>query len=236
MSNILNGFIGRLIENDIVDLLLTSLWETFFMVGVSSLLGMFLGLPIGTLLTVTEKNSLFPCATFNKVLNFIVNLLRSIPFIILMIILYPLSKVIIGTTIGPKGVVIPLSILAAPFIARLVANALQEVDHGLIEASKVMGASRRRIILRVLFPESLPSLINAMTVAVINIIGASAMAGVIGGGGIGDLAIRYGYQRFETDVLIVAVIATVVIVQLIQSIGDLLAFLVRKKRGLGKKY
>lgn len=214
------------------DLLSDSLIETFYMVFFSTIFSSIFGIVLGVIIVITSKSGLTPNFIINKILDVTVNILRSFPFIILIIVLFPLSRFIVGTTIGPSAVIVPLSILATPLVARLVSNALFEVDKALVEASLVMGASYSKIVFGVLIAESLPSLIDAITVTIINIIGASAMAGAIGGGGIGDLAIRYGYQRFETDVLIVSVIAIVIIVQAIQITGDFLSNSIRKKRGL----
>ncbi len=158
-----------------------------------------------------------------RVLDGVVNVLRSFPFIILMIVLFPLSRLVVGTTIGTTASIVPLAIAAAPFVARVVESALKEVDHGLVEAAVSMGSSPKEIIFKVLVPEALPSLVLGQTLTVINIIGYSAMAGAIGGGGLGDLAVRYGFHRFQTDVLIAAVIVIIVMVQMIQGAGNALA-------------
>ena len=177
-----------------------STWQTIVMVFLSTIFSMILGLPIGVLLHVTsseEQGGILPRPVFYNVLSRIVNILRSFPFIILMIVLMPLSRLIIGTSIGTMATVIPLSIAAAPFVARVIESSLKEVDPGVVQAAKAMGSTNWQIIIKVLIPEALPALVSGVTLTIINLIGYSAMAGAIGGGGLGDLAIRYGYQRFS---------------------------------------
>ncbi len=213
-----------------IELLIKPISETFFMVGLSTLFAVLLGLPFGVLLVVTDANGIHPNKKIYTVLSALVNLTRSIPFIILMILLFPLSRLIVGTTIGTIATIVPLSVGAAPFMGRLVESSLKEVNKGIVEAVKSMGASDFEIIVKVLLPEALPSLIRGITMLMINLIGYSAMAGAIGGGGLGHLAIRYGYHRSEYDVLIISVIVIVLIVQIIQGIGNLLANRVLAKR------
>ena len=200
-----------------------STWQTVVMVFLSTIFSMILGLPIGVLLHVTsseEQGGIIPHPVFYNVLSRIVNILRSFPFIILMIVLMPLSRLIIGTSIGTMATVIPLSIAAAPFVARIIESSLKEVDPGVVQAAKAMGSTNWQIILKVLIPEALPSLVSGVTLTIINLIGYSAMAGAIGGGGLGDLAIRYGYQRFSPAYMVSAVVVIIVMVELIQFVGD----------------
>ncbi|MBQ5780973.1 MAG: ABC transporter permease subunit [Spirochaetaceae bacterium] len=187
--------------------------------------------PLGIILCVTGENSIIsPKPILNQIISRIVNVLRSFPFIILMVLLFPLSRIIIGTSIGTAATLVPLSIAAAPFVARIVETALNEVDSGLILAAKAMGSTKMQIIFKVLIPEALPSLVSGVTLTIINLIGYSAMAGAIGGGGLGDLAIRYGYQRNIPNVMIVSVIVILVLVELIQGIGTKITERIMKNR------
>jgi D-methionine transport system permease protein len=194
--------------------------ETLYMVGVSSLLAVLLGIPLGVLLFATGEQGLSPRPTFNRVLGFVVNVIRSIPFIILLVFVAPITRAIVGTTIGSTAAIVPLTIAAVPFLARLVEAALKDVSPGKTEAAVAMGAGRLQITRKVLLPEARGATIAAVTVLVVAQIGNSAMAGVVGGGGLGDFAIRYGYQRFQSDVMLVTVILLVVIVQAVQYVGD----------------
>ena len=206
-----------------INLVLQSTWQTVVMVFLSTIFSLILGFPIGVLLHVTgseEHGGIIPHPVFCSIISRIVNILRSFPFLILMIVLMPLSRLIIGTSIGTMATVIPLSIAAAPFVARVIETSLKEVDPGVVQAAKAMGSSNWQIIRKVLIPEALPSLVSGVTLTVINLIGYSAMAGAIGGGGLGDLAIRYGYQRFRPSYMVAAVIIIIVMVELIQFIGD----------------
>lgn len=212
-----------------IDLVLPSVLETLYMVFFSTLFSLLLGFPLGILLVITERDSIWEKPLLNKILSSIINLLRSFPFIILMILLFPLSKLLIGKTIGTTATIVPLAIAAAPFVARVMESSLKEVDRGVIEFSLSMGATVPQIITRVLIPEALPSIILGITLTIINLIGYSAMAGTIGGGGLGDLAIRYGLYRFQTDVMIVSVIIIIILVQSIQFIGNTLAAKLNKK-------
>lgn len=208
----------------------TSTLETLYMVFFSTLFSLIIGFPIGILLTITKEGNILERPKLNKVLDFIINTLRSFPFIILMILLFPLSRIVVGTTIGSTAAIVPLSISAAPFVARMIEGALNEVDKGLIEASSSMGANSWIIIFKVMIPETLPHIIHGITVTVISLIGFSAMAGTIGAGGLGDLAIRFGYQRFKTDIMIYAVIVIIIVVQLLQSLGNYLVYRAKKNR------
>ena len=198
----------------------TSTLQTLIMVLFSTVFSMILGFPLGVLLCITNENGIMPRKVLNQVLSRIVNVLRSFPFIILMIVLFPLSRLIVGTSIGTAATIVPLSIAAAPFVARVIESALNEVNPELVLAAKAMGSTNMQIILKVLVPEALPSLVDGVTLTIINLIGYSAMAGAIGGGGLGDLAIRYGYQRFRTGIMAAAVIVILVLVELIQFFGS----------------
>lgn len=211
------------------DIICPSLIETIYMVFYSTIFSVLIGLPLGVILVITDKGHISEKPALNKVLGFIVNIMRSVPFIILIIAIFPLSRLIVGTTIGTTAAIVPLSIAAAPFVARIIESSLREVDWGVIEASLSVGASVPQIIFRVMLPEALPSLVLDITTTIINIIGYAAMAGSIGGGGLGDLAIRYGYQRFETDVLVATIIVLVILVQIIQAIGNFIAVKVDKR-------
>lgn len=209
-----------------LQLVLNSTWQTLVMVFFSSIFSTVIGLPVGIALSVTRKEQDGGIATntpVNLVLGKIVNILRSFPFIILMILLIPLSRAIIGTGIGTAATIIPLSIAASPFVARVVESSLSEVDSGVIQASKAMGSTDLQIIFKVMLPEALPSLINGFTLTVINLIGYSAMAGALGGGGLGDLAIRYGYQRFRMDMMIESILVIIVLVELVQLLGNFIS-------------
>ncbi|MEU7837507.1 methionine ABC transporter permease [Nonomuraea sp. NPDC049129] len=203
------------------------LWEaagqTAQMVGWSTLFTVLFGLPLGVALVVFDRGGLRPVPALKSVLGVVVNVGRSLPFIVLMIAIIPFTRLVVGTTIGTAAVVVPLTVGAVPFFARLVETALREVGADVVQAAQAMGAGRTTIVRKVLLPEALPGLVAAVTVTVVALIGYSAMAGTIGGGGLGDLAVRYGYQRFETLLMIVTVVLLVVLVQLIQSLGDLVA-------------
>ena len=214
----------------VFNMIWTSTLETLYMVFFSTLFSLVIGFPIGILLTVTKDGNILKRPKLNKILDFVINTLRSFPFIILMILLFPLSRIIVGTTIGSTAAIVPLSISAAPFVARMIEGALNEVDKGLIEASSSMGADNWTIIFKVMIPETMPHIIHGITVTVVSLIGFSAMAGTIGAGGLGDLAIRFGYQRFKTDIMIYAVLVIIVVVQLLQSLGNYLVYKAKKNR------
>ena len=184
-------------SNEMIELLIKSFWETGYMVVASTVLASLIGIPLGIILTVTRNGHILPNAVINSVLGVIVNATRSTPFIILMVAIIPLTRMLVGSSIGTTAAIVPLTISAAPFIARVIESSLLEIDHGVIEAAQSMGASPMQIIYKVLLPEALHSIVLGITLAVIALIGYSAMAGVLGGGGLGDLAIRYGYQRFQ---------------------------------------
>lgn len=210
-------------SNEMIELLIKSFWETGYMVVASTVLASLIGIPLGIILTVTRNGHILPNVVINSVLGVIVNATRSTPFIILMVAIIPLTRMLVGSSIGTTAAIVPLTISAAPFIARVIESSLLEIDHGVIEAAQSMGASPMQIIYKVLLPEALHSIVLGITLAVIALIGYSAMAGVLGGGGLGDLAIRYGYQRFQPDVMIVTVVILILMVQLIQFIGDTLS-------------
>lgn len=203
----------------VVKMLGVGILETFYMTFFSSLVAYLIGLPLGILLVVTDKEGIAPFVALNKVLGIIVNLVRSVPFVILLITVMPFTRLLIGTTIGSTAVVVPLIIASAPYIARLVESSLKEVDKGVIEAAQSMGATPLQIIYKVLIPEAMPSLIVGGAIAVTTILSYSAMSGFVGGGGLGDIAIRYGYYRYETEIMLVTVIILVLIVQVIQEAG-----------------
>ena len=202
-----------------INMLVKGIWETIYMVFLSSALSYVIGIPLGIALVVTDKEGISPVPLFNKVLGLIINLLRSVPCIILLIMVLPITKFIVGKTIGSNATVVPLIIAAAPYIGRMVESSLKEVDAGVIEAAKSMGASTWQIIVKVLLPEAKPSLLVGAAISVTTILGYSAMAGFTGGGGLGDIAIRYGYHRYQTDMMMVTVVLLVIIVQLIQEVA-----------------
>jgi D-methionine transport system permease protein len=202
------------------DLLLEAFWETLIMVGAAAAIAVLLGLPIALLLHVTDRDGLSPKPWLNKPIGLIVNAARSTPFIILMVAIIPFTRLVAGTSIGTGAAVVPLALAATAFLARLFENALREVDKGVIEAARAMGATRLQIVAKVLVPEALPGIIAATTVSLVSLVGFSAMAGAIGGGGLGDLGIRFGYQRFMPEVMATVVILLIVFVQGLQSLGD----------------
>jgi D-methionine transport system permease protein len=209
--------------NAFIQLVATATLQTLAMVALSTVFSLALGFPLGILLCVTDPAGIAPRPALNQTLSRVVNVLRSFPFIILMILLFPLSRIVVGTSIGTVATIVPLSVAAAPFVARIIETALKEVDPGVIQAARAMGSTDRQIIFRVMIPEALPSLVSGVTLTIINLIGYSAMAGAIGGGGLGDLAIRYGYQRFRTDIMIAAVVIILVLVEAIQATGSRVA-------------
>lgn len=211
------------------DIIVSATLESIYMVFFSTVFSLLLGLPIGILLVITEKGNIWERPLLNKILDGIINVLRSFPFIILMIIIFPLSRFIVGSTIGTTAAIVPLSIAAAPFVARVMQSSLLEVDRGIIESSLSMGASTFQVIWKVMLPEALPSMVLGITLTIINIIGYSAMAGAIGAGGLGDLALRFGYYRFQGDIMVVAIIVIIIFVQGVQFLGNRLAIKINKK-------
>ncbi|MDR3566121.1 MAG: ABC transporter permease [Negativicutes bacterium] len=214
---------------EMLALLAKSVWETIYMVGVSATVAALAGIPLGVVLVTTDKGHILENLAANRILGAVVNAARSTPFIILMVAIIPLTRLLVGTSIGTEAAIVPLSLAAIPFVGRIVEAALKEVDHGVIEAAQAMGASPRQIILKVLIPEALPAIVLGLTLTVVSLIGYSAMAGAIGGGGLGDLAIRYGYQRFRADVMLITVVILIAQVQIVQSCGDILARRLNKK-------
>ena len=206
--------------SEMFDMFVQSFWETLVMVGISGVVAAAVGLPLGVLLHLTDRNGVLENLPVNRVMGVIVNAVRSTPFIILLVAVIPFTRLVVGSSIGTAAAVVPLTIAAAPFIARLVETALREVDRGLIEAAVAMGASTRQIVFKVLLPEALPGVVAGLTITFISLVGYSAMAGAIGGGGLGDLGIRYGYQRFEPTVMLIVVVILIVFVQIVQSFGD----------------
>lgn len=209
--------------------LLTGFGDTLYMVAISLLFSALIGLPLGILLVITRKGHILDNRWIFNILNPIINILRSVPFIILLVAIIPLTRLIVGSAIGTTAAIVPLVFYAAPYIARLVENSLLEVDKGIIEAAQSMGATVPQIIFKFLIPEGLSSLILTFTTATIGLVGASAMAGAVGAGGVGDLAITYGYQRFDTMTMIVTVAALVIIVQLLQSTGNMVSKQIRRR-------
>lgn len=203
-----------------IELFIDSFWETLIMVGISGLLGGLIGIPLGVFLRLTDKGGVLENAPLNNSVGWVVNAVRSTPFIILLVAIIPLTRFITGSSIGTWAAVVPLTIAAAPFIARLVETSLREVDNGLIEAAQSMGATTSQIVWKVLLPEAMPGIIAGLTISLVSLTGYSAMAGAIGGGGLGDLGIRYGYQRFLPDIMLAVVIILIFFVQAIQSLGD----------------
>jgi D-methionine transport system permease protein len=219
-----------MLDHDMIVMLAEGTVDTLYMTLMSTLFGYILGLPFGIILAVMDKEGIRPNAAVYKVLDFIANLIRSIPFLILLILVIPLTKAIVGKSYGSSATVVPLVIAAAPFIARMVESSLKEVDKGVIEAAQSMGAGTFTIIWKVLLAEARTSLLVGVTIAIGTILGYSAMAGVVGGGGLGDIAIRYGYYRYQTDIMIVTIIILVVLVQLLQGAGMLLSRKLDKRR------
>lgn len=201
-----------------------ALWETFYVTILATLFAVIIGLPLGVLIVVGEKDGVLPLPKpLMSFLNLLINLLRSVPFLILMILVFPITRFIIGTTVGTTASIVPLVIAAFPFVARLVESSLREVDPGIIETAQSMGASPLQIIIKVMLPESVPSLISGITIAITTILGYTAMSGIIGGGGLGKIAINYGYYRYKYLVMLIAVIILIILVQLFQTIGTRLA-------------
>ncbi len=216
-----------------MSLLFERLWQglldTLLMVGVSSLIALLAGIPLAVFLVTSSRGGIFEAPRLNRVLGAIVNLFRSIPFLILMVALIPFTRLVVGTTYGVWAAVVPLTIAATPFFARIAEVSLREVDHGLIEAAQAMGCRRRHIVWHVLLPEALPGIVGGFTITLVTMINSSAMAGAIGAGGLGDLAYRYGYQRFDTQVMLTVIVVLVVMVSFIQLGGDRLAQRLNKR-------
>lgn len=214
---------------NLVELLYKPLIETLYMIGVSMIFSVIIGMVLGTILVVTSDNHIMPSKIINTILSNVINITRSFPFIILLIVLFPLTKLIVGTKIGTTAAIVPLSFAATPFFARMVETALRDIPWGIIEAALAMGSTPMQIILKVMIPEAMPSIIQAVTTTTIGVLGYSAMAGSIGGGGLGDLAIVYGYQRWRTDIMIITVIVLIILVVIIQLIGDFISRKIDKR-------
>ncbi|GGG85370.1 methionine ABC transporter permease [Paenibacillus radicis (ex Gao et al. 2016)] len=217
-------------RDDLLDLLWEGLKETLYMVAWSSVFALLIGIALGVTLVVTERNGILAAPTLNKIIGTLINGVRSLPFIILIVLLLPVARFVVGTSLGPTAAIVSLSIGAAPFLGRIIENSLKEVSSGKIEAAKAMGATPWTIIFRVLIPEALPALVRGITIAVIAITEFTAVAGAIGAGGLGSLAIRFGYQRFRVDILIATVIVIIALVQLIQFSGDGVARSILRRR------
>lgn len=215
VANFLNMFFPT--SETTVDMLFTGIGETIYMVFVSSFIAYAIGIPLGIFLVVSDKDDIKPMRSLNFILGLVINILRSVPFIILLVMVMPVTRAIVGTTIGPTAVIPPLVISAAPFLARMVESSLKEVDSGVIEAAKSMGASNLQIIYKVLLPEAKPSLLVGAAISMTTILGYSAMSGFAGGGGLGTIAVNYGYYRYQTEIMFITVIILIVIVQLIQE-------------------
>lgn len=217
-------------SGDVASLLVPGIYQTLYMVAMSGLIGLLLGLPLGIILVITDKGNVLELPALNKTLGTIINVIRSFPSIILIVVLLPLSRLIVGTTLGTTAAIVPLSIGSAPFIARIIENSLKEVENGKIEAALAMGASPAQIIRKVLLPEALPSLVRGITIAIITIIDFTAVAGSIGAGGLGSLAIQYGYLRFRNDILFSTVLILIILVQSVQLTGEFIARYINRKR------
>ncbi|MDO5140593.1 MAG: methionine ABC transporter permease [Eubacteriales bacterium] len=216
--------------SDIISMLQSGTAETLLMVIVSTLFGYVLGLPLGVLLTVSDTDGISPHPLLYKILDLIINITRSIPFLILLILIQPFTKLVVGKSYGTMATVVPLTVAAAPFIARMVEGSLKEVDKGVIEAALSMGAGKMTIITKVLIAEARTSLLVGVTIALGTILGYSAMAGIVGGGGLGDIAIRYGYYRYESEIMIITVVVLVVLMQILQWAGNLLSKKLDRRR------
>ncbi|MDD6233897.1 MAG: ABC transporter permease [Lachnospiraceae bacterium] len=217
-----DNLLQKLLDNGILQY---GIWETVYMTLLSTVFAYIIGLPVGLILSVTGKNGIKPIAWLNRVLGIIVNVFRSIPFIILMVAMLPVAKFIVGSSLGNKAMIVTLVIAAAPYVARMVESSIAEVGGGVIEAAKAMGTPTFKIVTKVLIPEAKPSLITGAIISMVTILGYSAMAGTIGGGGLGQIAITYGYQKYQNNIIWICVALTIIIVQVIQELG---AFIARK--------
>lgn len=217
-------------SNQLIDLLISGTIDTFLMVGVSALFAFLIGLPLALILVSTRPYGIYPSKSINKILGSVVNITRSIPFLILMVALIPLTRWIVGTSYGVWAAVVPLTLAATPFFARIAEVSLREVDQGLIEAAQAMGCNRKQIIWHVLLPEALPGIVAGFTVTIVTMINSSAIAGAIGAGGLGDIAYRYGYQRFDMQIMLAVIIVLVIIVICVQSIGDTVSHQLDKRK------
>jgi D-methionine transport system permease protein len=216
-------------SRDLINLIVQATGESLLMVAVAASLATFFGLPLGVFLATSRRGELFEAPAVNRILGVVVNATRSTPFIILVVAIIPFTRLIAGTSIGSGAAIVPLTIASAPFIARLVEGAIREVDSGLIETASSFGATPLQVVLKVLIPEALPGLVLALTLAVVSLLGYSAMVGAVGGGGLGDLGIRYGYQRFMPDMMLAVVVVLIALVQTVQTAGDYLARRVNRR-------
>ncbi len=212
-----------MLDSQMIQMLVEGTIESIYMTVAITVISYIIGIPLGVFLVISDKNGIHPMSGLNWLVGGIVNILRSVPFLIMMITIQPLTRMIVGTTIGTRAAIVALVVSAAPFVARMVEQSLLEIDHGVIEAAQSMGASNTQIITKVLLPESKPSLLNGALVSATTILGYSAMAGFIGGGGLGDIAIRYGYNRYDTGTMLITVVLLVILVQIIQSVGSRIA-------------
>ncbi|MGB8697191.1 methionine ABC transporter permease [Acinetobacter sp.] len=217
-------------HDQLIDLLITGTIDTLVMVGVSAFFALLIGLPMAVILVNTSEHGIYPSKSINQSLGWIVNITRSIPFLILMVALIPLTRLIVGTSYGVWAAVVPLTLAATPFFARIAEVSLREVDQGLIEAAQAMGCNRKQIVWHVLLPEALPGIVAGFTVTLVTMINSSAIAGAIGAGGLGDIAYRYGYQRFDMQIMLAVIVVLIVLVMLIQATGDTLANQLDKRK------
>ena len=217
-------------HEQLIELLLTGTVDTLIMVGVSALLAFLIGLPMAVILVNTSEHGIYPSKPINQALGWVVNITRSVPFLILMVALIPLTRFIVGTSYGVWAAVVPLTLAATPFFARIAEVSLREVDQGLIEAAQAIGCNRKQIIWHVLLPEALPGIVAGFTVTIVTMINSSAIAGAIGAGGLGDIAYRYGYQRFDMQIMLAVIVVLVVLVMLVQATGDALAQQLDKRK------
>lgn len=217
-------------HDQLIDLLLTGTIDTLLMVGASALMAFLIGLPLAVILVSTAEHGIYPSKSINQALGGIVNITRSVPFLILMVVLIPLSRWIVGTSYGVWAAVVPLTLAATPFFARIAEVSLREVDQGLIEAAQAIGCSRRQIIWHVLLPEALPGIVAGFTVTLVTMINSSAIAGAIGAGGLGDIAYRYGYQRFDMQIMFAVIAVLVILVMLVQYTGDAISSQLDKRK------
>lgn len=217
-------------HDQLIDLLLTGTIDTLIMVGVSALVAFLIGLPLAVILVNTSEQGIYPSKKINHALGTVINITRSVPFLILMVALIPLTRWIVGTSYGVWAAVVPLTLAATPFFARIAEVSLREVDQGLIEAAQAMGCNRKQIIWHVLLPEALPGIVAGFTVTIVTMINSSAIAGAIGAGGLGDIAYRYGYQRFDIQIMVAVIVVLVALVMLVQAFGDHLAGQLDKRK------
>jgi D-methionine transport system permease protein len=217
-------------HDQLIDLLITGTIDTLLMVGVSAFFALLIGLPMAVILVNTSEHGIYPSKSINQSLGWIVNITRSIPFLILMVALIPLTRLIVGTSYGVWAAVVPLTLAATPFFARIAEVSLREVDQGLIEAAQAMGCNRKQIVWHVLLPEALPGIVAGFTVTLVTMINSSAIAGAIGAGGLGDIAYRYGYQRFDMQIMLAVIVVLIVLVMLIQTTGDTLSNQLDKRK------